>query len=197
MQPMQPQKKPRKPVSRGVKFGCVGAIALLVIIIAIAVAASGNGNNKATPTTQATQPAVHPTTQPTKGQPTVKAAFNPNNVPTHGTPHIGGPFSDFYGKYGQPVNQGSIANGETWIVDQNTTTIVNATPDSSGKTINIIVTSGANWSVQQTKQYCEQFLPSDASQFNTSDHITDYHSSVGMIVIQQSQTSCVITIGGQ
>lgn len=52
-------------MSRGVKFGCIGAVALLVIIIAVAVATSG-GNGSTTPTSQATQSATQAVTHPTQ-----------------------------------------------------------------------------------------------------------------------------------
>ncbi len=41
-----------------------------------------------------------------------------------------------------------------------------------------------SWSDQQTFMYCAQFLPSDATEFNSNPPYTDYHSSLGEAIIE-------------
>jgi hypothetical protein len=67
-----------------------------------------------TPTATATtaptiQPTDTPTTVPTNA-PTATSGANVNA--THGTPHLGGPISDFYGKYGTQI-AGSVDTSAT------------------------------------------------------------------------------------
>ena len=123
---------------------------------------------------------------------------------THGTPQIGGLLSDFYGKYGTPHNQG-IGNSETWLVSSQPLILVNADHDASGKTTNVGVTeqdmsTGTTWSKDQMINYCAQFMPGDATAFNSvGDYnqgglFIDYHSSIGEIVDLLAQGSCVITM---
>jgi hypothetical protein len=219
--PPQPPPAPTKQSFWKRKAGCMPTWLLIVIICVISlyilvsiVSAASNGTS-ATPTIDATatqQDALNiqatatreaqiqlativaaptdtpapPTTVPTK-----QSAMNP----THGTPHIGGAISDFYGKYGQPHNQGT-GDSETWLIDQQQTTLVNAAPDADEKVTSVIVTTGASWSSNQMKQYCSQFLPSDASQFNSVSDLTDYHSNVGEVVMQISPDagSCTLNL---
>lgn len=134
------------------------------------------------PTAQATQaPTQAATTQPTQGgQQTV----------THGTPHIGGPKSDFIGKYGQPTTM----NGG-WVLDEEQNTIVFANVDASGTVTKVTLVTLASWDMATTKEHCAPFLPPDASQFNDAGNFIDYHSSVGEVVMLLYAGSCVLTIG--
>jgi hypothetical protein len=110
---------------------------------------------------------------------------------------IGGKFSDFYGKYGTPHNQDS-SNGETWVVPGQLFILVGADPDSSGKVVKVTIVEsdqdGNSWPNSQMLSYCMQFMPADASQFNTVDNIIDYHSSIGEIVVLLNTGSCVISM---
>jgi hypothetical protein len=187
---------PPKPKSRK-RLWLILAAVVLVLAVIIGVASQGQ-NQKSAPATQAIQqPTLHPTTAPTT-KTTPKPTVQPTKglAVTHGTPRIGGRISDFYGKYGQPNNQG-IGNSETWLADQQQTVLVNASPNASGEVTYVSVTSSANWSNSQIMAYCSQFMPSDASKFNSDANYTDYHSSIGEIVVQLAPASCVITIAQQ
>jgi hypothetical protein len=155
-----------------------------------------------------TKPTVVPTTVPTVALPTPAPRKIPTQVAptattaaqavTHGTPLIGGQFSDFYGKYGTPHNQ-DATNGETWFVSEQPFIMVGADPNTSGKTTQVTVveedqTTGNSWPNDQMLSYCMQFMPADATEFNTVDNIIDYHSSIGEIVVQLQTASCVISM---
>ncbi len=181
---------PRKRhLPRGCQIGCGALAALFLLLIVIAAT-----HMTITPTTQATQP-TRAISTPTKEKPTSMPTSQPTHTikPTQGTPTIGGPLSDFYGKFGNPTTTG-VDNSPTWIVDQDQQTLVNARADAQGRVTAVLVTSGANWSNQQTKQYCSQFLPSDARQFNTVSNLFDYHSNVGDIAMQLEPASCTLTL---
>ena len=108
----------------------------------------------------------------------------------HGNPQLDGPISDFIGKYGQPI-QSSLSSDSFW-ADQAQTIRVDVTPQ--GTIVHeILVSVPGNWSVSQTKTFCEQFLPPDASPFNTTGNVTDYQSSIGEIMMQLGAGSCLLT----
>jgi hypothetical protein len=65
-------------------------------------------------------PPTDPLQQPTYlSQPPTQPQASPMHATrisaTHGRPRVGGPISDFYGKYSTPHNQ-DAAGGETWII---------------------------------------------------------------------------------
>lgn len=207
--PMPPPKKNSKKfiavvlgiVVATVLLGCIGMLVLASMKSQTAQQTATNQSSVTQAVQQPTQAAQQPTIQTTpkpSQQPTPKPTVQPTKAiaVTHGTPHIGGPISDFYGKYGQSNNQG-FGHSETWIVDQQQQTTVNATPNASGEVTGVTVTSGSNWNDSQMQTYCSQFLPSDASEFNSTSNLSDYYSSVGEIVLQLEQASCVIAISGQ
>ena len=118
---------------------------------------------------------------------------------THGTPHIGGPISDFYGKYGKPKNAGA-GGSQTWIASQSPGIIVNASA-TNGKVDNMNVVGEPSWSRKYTENYCARFLPPDARAFNriksSSDTLIDYHSASGQIAMTVlDMGSCTLIIAG-
>ncbi len=125
-----------------------------------------------------------PTPQPTQ-QPTATTASN-GLAATHGIPQVGGPMSDFVGKYGQPISQGD-ANSQNFYTDNTQTIIVNVRPSGQNQQVTYLSVLGPDsWSDDQTKTSCMQYLPSDAVEYNAVDSLTDYHSSVGMIVLNNA-----------
>ena len=196
--PVQPPSKKKMSFGKFLAIGC-GGLAVLVVLIIVIVAVAANAGNNSTSTgntaASATQPA-QPTQVAQPTQPPATTTSNSGNVqPTHGTPRIGGPMSDFYGKYGTPHNQGSVAGSETWFLNDQNQTIIGAAPDTNGMVNWLDITNSTSWSNQQMQTYCEQFMPSDASQFNQAGSFIDYHSSIGEIVLLLGPQSCVLTIG--
>ena len=211
--PQQPVKKKRKSLKERWNSGPIGKFSVIVtVILALLVCAACSGivnavtrasQSTAQPTQSAqsvatTKPAV--TTQPTatvKPKPTTKPTVAAQIAATHGTPVFGGFYSDFIGKYGQPVIQGT-ANSETF-APTNDQVIVNVTPQD-GKVTRMIITGPDSWTQQQTESFCTAFLPADASEFNRTAGDTpfiDYHSSMGEIIISLQPQSCIIYLGGQ
>jgi len=182
----QPAPQPVK-LPRAYKIGCgVAAGVAILLLIWVIVSVANYANQQQTSSTQASSQPSQSTNDASTPSPVAPAA-------TNGTPQIGGPISDFYGKYGQPNNEGN-GGSETWIADQQQQTLVNASADANGRVTQVTLTSGANWSNDQTKQNCSQFLPPDASEFNTDGPYIDYHSSIGEVVMQISQSSCVLSM---
>ena len=201
-----PPPPPPKPKQRIWLWIVVGAIAVIGFI--------GYQNNQnalqQTPTsTQATPVATQApaTTAPTPipATPTTDITPTPTQVTqfaaTHGKPHIGGPFSDFVGKYGQPIGQGSGNSynfqSDTPRSDGSLPPGPNVTPNAAGMVIGLdIVSDGATTvSFDQARLHCEVWLPSDAVEFNRAPPYIDYHSSVGEIVMMVNDFGdCVLSI---
>jgi hypothetical protein len=111
----------------------IGIISLYILVSIVSAASNGGngiGNTDSTPTQAPTQPTAtpdtakvvpqvteYPTDTPAPAQPTDTPA-PPTTAPTkqsaihptHGTPHLGGPISDFYGKYGSHIF-GTVQSG--------------------------------------------------------------------------------------
>lgn len=193
---MQPSsiKKPWWKTRRG---GCAIVLAWIVIVSIIngVTHASHTQPSEQATTTSVTQQASTPTaiTHAAKGN-TPTAATVAAIKPTHGTPRLGSLISDFYGKYGKPNNQG-IGNSETWLVGSDQSIILNAGPDSKGRVTQVGITGPDTWNRLKTENYCDSFLPPDATSFNRVDIYVDYHSSLGEIVFQYvPDGGCTLTI---
>jgi len=168
--PIEPRRK------RGSWLLLVGAAVFIVIIASII------GNSLRSSSQPTVPPQAQATSAPTQEVPTAA----PTRTVTHGLPQIGGPISDFNGKYGSPDDQGS-SNSETWITNQQQRTRIHALVDASEKVTSVIVTSGASW-------YCSQFLPPGAQQFNAVNNLTFYHSNAGEIVMQLNPAACTMML---
>jgi len=189
-------------------LGCVGLVAIARTASQTSTppvatqAPAGNTPqtaNTPVPTTAPTPIPATPTLVPTKmPTPTPQTSTFPA---THGRPHIGGPFSDFVGKYGQPIGQGQPGSynfqSDTARPDGSYPAGPNVTPNAAGVVIGLtIVSDGATTvSFDQARLHCEVWLPSDATLFNTAPPYIDYHSSVGEIVMMVNDFGdCVLSI---
>ncbi len=132
-----------------------------------------------TPTNTTALPTSTPTRQPTA-----------TSVPS-GPPYVGGPFSNFTAKYGQPTPNGTSAN--FW-ADGAQTISLNVSP-TSGTVTYVVVVGPDSWTNDQSFAFCSQFLPSDATEYNHVDPNTDYHSSVGDLEIgNYGVGTCVVIL---
>lgn len=111
---------------------------------------------------------------------------------THGRPHLGGPFSDFVGKYGIPSSQGDANSQEFWVGPDQAIDI-NVSQNEQGKVTQIQVLGSDTWNEQQTRSYCMQFLPDGATQFSATNNVIKYHSSAGEIDLNLQTTSCSLS----
>lgn len=116
---------------------------------------------------------------------------------THGRPRLGGPFSDFVGKYGQPTDTGSFTDGH-----------INIGPQTDKNNIVQDVTAAFcdscsdSWSLYQSRDYCLQFMPSDAVSYKGNDqNLQDlinspiyFKSSIGIIGLTVNVVYCTVWI---
>jgi len=117
--------------------------------------------------TSVTQTATTPTPKPT-AQPTQHPAQRTRLVATHGTPRIGGPVSDFIGKYGQPdTSCATCAKGVynfQRIQGTQTDYISTMLTDANGHVNSFLVQSpNTDWDATTATVICESFGPSDVN----------------------------------
>lgn len=124
-------------------------------------------------------PSSAPASTPQPGPPSI----------THGRPHLGGPFSDFVGKYGSPGAQGD-ANGQEFWVGPNQTIDITVGQNEQGKVTQLEVLGSDSWDQQQAKSYCAQFLPDGATQTSSAANLVEYRSSLGQVDLSLQNTSC-------
>lgn len=126
---------------------------------------------------------------PTEGiTPTPLATASPlpqvmaTSVPSPGgPPYVGGPYANFVAAYGPPFGHGS-GDSDNFYGDAAQTIVINVSP-TSGTITHLGLVAPESWSNAETHDYLAQFLPSDAVLYNSVAQYTDYHSSVGDLVI--------------
>lgn len=107
---------------------------------------------------------------------------------THGKPHLGGPLTDFVGKYGTPSSQGDVSSASFW-VGPSQSIVLNVSSNDQGTVTQIVVIGESAWTGQQTEQYCAQFLPDGAVQKSSSSTLLTYQSSAGTMYLALQATS--------
>ncbi len=112
---------------------------------------------------------------------------------TYGRPHLGGPVSDFVGKYGLPGEQGDTDSQNFWVGPDQTIDI-NVLSNVQGMVTRLEVLGPDSWTVQQAEAYCVQFLPGGAVQFSATATQREYHSSVGTVVLTLQTHACVLSL---
>ena len=131
------------------------------------------------------QPTAIPTAKPTST--TQKPAILTPAV-TNGKPQIDGLVTDFNNSY----KAGGVSN--SYCYDSACQTLIGIR-SQDGVVTYIAILGPTSWSNQQTMNTCEQFLPQDATAFNTSGPYTDFHSSIGEIVIENDGSgTCSVTL---
>ena len=141
------------------------------------------GNTTGTPaSSQATAPAQRSTPTPTP----------PLSSISHGRPHLGGPFSDFIGAYGQPTPQGDSNSLNFW-TGPNQSIDINAQRNEQGIVTQLNILGPNTWNIQQTQSYCIQFLPDNAVQFSATGNLIKYHSNSGDVALNLQVSSCLLS----
>ena len=133
-----------------------------------------------------------PSGKPAHASPTAPASNLARPSTTSGRPHLGGPFSDFVGKYGSPTSQGDGNSQEFWVGPEQTIEI-SVVRNDQGEVTQLTILGPNTWNAQQTQSYCIQFLPDGATQFQTANNLIEYHSSAGEIVLNLQTTSCTLS----
>lgn len=204
-QPFNPTASPKKPWYRTGK-GCIGILLAWVLLVCII-----NGVNHSSAqhpeegTIQTTMSESRAQVTPTQ-KPHVVATAAPTQKPnpspttsamavTHGTPHLGGAISDFYGKYGNPINMTSkpAGNDALWELNADGSLSLVAR-NTGGGTVGYLALTTPDWGAEKIKETCLQFAPSDYTLDPTSpqgsyDPIV-YNSPSGKFALHIEFDSC-------
>lgn len=167
--PQQPPKRTIWQRFRALPMIVQVPIVLFVIIFVGSAAISGVHDAISPPATPTPAPITQPThvaVKPTQSgiQPTATPQPQPTKAPaaiaaTHGTPYLGGPVSDFLGKFGQPIN-GVSPNSTGWLLDGENTLLLHY--DTTTQKVNYIAYTGSSsWSKAKYRDYLLTFAPSD------------------------------------
>jgi hypothetical protein len=173
-------------------------VAVLLVSGVLGVSAFAKGGSSApskTTTTsihQATQSAAAaattvPTTEPAS-RPTQQSTPKSGPSVTHGTPQIGGPLSDFAGKYGQPNKYSAPPAYYRFLRAANSSTdglIVGV--DAVTNLVDNITwtnTSNAGWTASEAQAQCMAFAPADAQ----LKQRVPYHDGTGYDLVYNSAT---------
>lgn len=182
MPPPAPKKKPNAALGCGIIMVIVSVCSLASWFTissaatkptALAPTATTQAFLAATATSDLATPTDAPTATPTpKPKPT--QGKTPVNSVTHGTPHLGGPISDFYGKYGTQimgdVQSGSAPNGSPessvgWVTDSNNAYFLSVHYYTPSNIMNYITYSGpTDWSKAQYRDFLLTFAPPGAAE---------------------------------
>jgi hypothetical protein len=140
---------------------------IFVVVFALLLTACGGSSQSGSSSPSPTLTPA-PTRDPTR-QPTAKPATATGNLTaTYGTPRLGGPVSDFIGKYGQPDTSCSTCAKGVYnfqrIQGTQTDYISTMLTDANGHVNSFLVQSpGADWDVTTATAICESFGPSDVN----------------------------------
>ncbi len=160
--PTPPKKKPNAAL------GCGIIIVIVVLCSLVSWFAYSSSAAKLTVANTPTQvvtpiPTAAKSTNTSKSTPTPKPTTAKNTV-THGSPHLGGPISDFYGKYGSQLigtgsQSGSSPSGRpsislAWMVDSNNGYLLSVQYYTDTRLVYYIDFSGpTDWSKAKFRDY--------------------------------------------
>jgi hypothetical protein len=146
-----------------------GVIVLLGCFGVLLVTGSLGGKNTTAPSSAATS--AH------SKVPTLTA------TPSAGPPRLGAPLASFTAAYGKPALQDSVGATDDFWEDKQQTVLVGVDL-TNGQVSHIIVLGPPSLTLTQTFNACAAFLPPDATSYNTAPPATDYHSSIGNLVLE-------------
>lgn len=160
---------------------------IFVVVLVLLLTACGGGSQSSSSSPASTETptlTAVPTTAPTR-QPTTKSTAAPGKLAaTYGTPRLGGPVSDFIGRYGQPDTSCATCTGGTYnfrrIQGTQTDYISTMFTDANGHVNGFLVQSpNVDWDVATATALGESFGPSDV---NYDHPLKVLQSSDGSIV---------------
>jgi hypothetical protein len=123
-----------------------------------------------------------PASQPPVFVPTPTLPATPPPAPTPVPPaYVGGPYANFVAHYGPPFRQGGGGSVDFY-VESTHRVVVNVAP-AGGIVTHVGVQGPASWPNQAILDYCDQFLPADATEFRVAGSDTYYHSQVGVVAL--------------
>ncbi len=160
---------------------------IFVVVLALLLTACDEGSQSSSSSPASTETptlTAASTTAPTR-QPTTKStAATGNLTATYGTPRLGGPVSDFIGRYGQPDTSCATCASGVYnfqrIQGTQTDYISTMLTDANGHVNSFLVQSpNTDWDVATATALCESFGPSDV---NYDHPLKVLQSSDGSIV---------------
>lgn len=160
---------------------------IVVVVFALLLIACGGSSQSLSSSPASTEmptPTAVSTTDPTR-QPTAKStAAKRKLTATYGTPRLGGPVSDFIGRYGPPDTNCAICASGYYnfqhIQGTQDDAISTMLTDGNGQVNSFLVQSpNTDWDVATATALCESFGPSDV---NYDHPLKVLQSSDGSIV---------------
>jgi hypothetical protein len=173
--------------SKIVVLAMAGVIVLLGCFGVLLVTGSLGGKNTPTTATGTSAPSSASTSAHTK-VPTVTA------TPSAGPPQLGATLASFTTAYGKPALQDSLgATDDFWENTQQT--ILIGVDLTNGRVSHIAVLGPPQSTMTQTFNSCAAFLPPDATSYSSAPPDTDYHSSIGNLVLENDGSGlCTVSI---
>jgi hypothetical protein len=157
-----PYQQPSPPPKKSHRRTWIILGIICIVLFAASVATKGlptsSTASTVTPTAQTAAtdtPAPTNTPQPTdtpKPQATTQAL-----VITHGSPHLRGPQSDFWGKYGTPLSING--SNDSWTLNQDYSLSVTARDTAGGTVGYLSITTPDGWNLQKIEDFCLSFAP--------------------------------------
>jgi hypothetical protein len=163
---------------------------LLAAALLLALVACGGGSGARTSGSSATtspSSASSTSTSSTSTSGTKSTSTRTSATPSaNGRPFVGGPYSDFVKKYGQPNSIG--ANGRALFRASSAPQILIGVSPTSGAVKYTGADGPATWTTQDAFAYCAQFLPNGATQYHSDGQHKYYHSGVGDLHLDAPST---------
>jgi hypothetical protein len=115
-------------------------------------------------------------------------------TPLAGPPQLGAPLASFTAAYGKPALQDSVGATDDFWEDKQQTILIGVDL-TNGRVSRIIVLGPPASSMTQTFNSCAAFLPPGATSYNSAPPDTDYHSSIGNLVLENDGSGlCMLSI---
>lgn len=150
--------------------------------------ATGTLGGKHTPTASGTS---SPSSASTSAHSKVPAA---TATPSAGPPQLGAPLASFTAAFGAPALQDSLGATDDFWEDRQQTVLLGVVI-TNGKVSRITVLGPPSATIAQTFNACAAFLPPDATSYSSVPPDTDYHSSIGNLVLENDGSGlCTLSI---
>jgi hypothetical protein len=163
---------------------------LLAAALLLALVACGGGSGARTSGSSATTSPSSASSTSTSSTSTSGAKSTSTRTSAtasaNGRPFVGGPYSDFVKKYGQPNSIG--ANGRALFRASSAPQILIGVSPTSGAVKYTGADGPATWTTQDAFAYCAQFLPNGATQYHSDGQHKYYHSGVGDLHLDAPST---------
>jgi hypothetical protein len=115
-------------------------------------------------------------------------------TPSAGPTQLGATLASFTAAYGKPALQDSLGATDDFWEDKQQTILIGVDL-TNGRVSHITVLTPPASTVTQTFNSCAAFLPPDATSYSSAPPDTDYHSSIGNLVLENDGSGlCTVSI---